>query len=131
MGRVANRGQVEAGIDALRQEYMQDVAVAAARDGQLGCRGVQDCEDVIQVEHIGLQRLVDLDRRSDWIAVVRGSSHVLIGEVDESAVVQASEKARRIPPAGSWPRRAVEINRVLFRGGQNGSAMIDQVGWIE
>jgi hypothetical protein len=32
----------------------------------------------------------------------------LIGEVDESAVVQASEKARRIPPAGSWPRRAVE-----------------------
>src|SRR5436305_392420 len=83
-------------INALGKEYMQDVALAAARDGQLGCRGVQDCEDVIQVEHIGLQRLVDLDRRSDWIAVVRGSSHVLIGEVDESAVVQASEKARRI-----------------------------------
>ena len=125
IGRVANRGQVEAGVDTLRQEYVKDVAIAAIGNRQLRRRCVQDCEDVIQVEHIGLERLVDLDRRADWIAEICRSSHVLIGEVNESAVVQASEKARGIPPAGSRPRRAVKIHRILLSRGQNGSAMID------
>src|SRR5205823_502388 len=73
---------------------------------------MHDGQNVIEVEHIGLQCLVDLDRGPDRISVVCGGPDILIGKVDKSAVVQARQKAGWITPACGRACGRVEIDSV-------------------
>ena len=92
---------------------------------------MHDGQNVIEVEHIGLQCLVDLDRGPDRISVVCGGPDILIGKVDKSAVVQARQKAGWITPACGRACGTVEIHGVLVSRCQHRATMVDQVCRIE
>src|SRR5262244_737006 len=84
-------------------------------------------KNVVLIKHIGLQRLVDMDRATHGITLVCRASDVLVGHVNENAVVQVFQERGRIAPACCRSSRAIEINEIMFGRLHHWAPVINEV----